>query len=1322
MIADLSTDEDDEDEFEDTDELDTTHPELVALIGDLEDDTPPTTNDSSDLTADIKYLQDDIVAINASTPMESEPRPKTYEEAGGQDTLYISDDEDVNSYRLRALSLSPVTVDNYVLTVERETPPIATESEPDQHAGHCSSKLDSKEVKGTSTSPIHTDDHSTDTYDMFSPVSVNDSDILDPMREEYNRMRGIIQKSASPQRKPRFQLPKDDFEESSISKESASPDVDYSLSTSSSDQNREIYPTPCEERTSKIDEQHVRTLSDREVNVHIDRIVNREQHSSVEEDQSGSESADSFTIVFLKEGEAIPSILTRTRNLLKDGVLPRNFSTKTCDTQTYIPTKDESSLTDESSLSKTENELDTMQQHFEEILHTLSGEEDNVDELDRSPTDTYTQTDGSQYEMKDEGVGTDAAMSNLSSTELNAVMQDRDSLLQWLNLNYDRNDLTVQLMEADLMHGIGETDALLKALEDDIPTSGLADALRRRIQARRRTQIEIFLEERENINREINISSSENVNRTSRTRNRASRSVNQLLDQRRTHFQQTGVPDSGVQGGSGSHSDIDKLLREYKDVREQSKREIAKARETLKERTKKEKKKMKDEIDQLRLVEMRRKQFAEKAKEEIRKEKHNILYGERAQSESPARPRSTSPGRRAQSYTDRTRNISPSLSSRSRTPDSRTSSSGQWKPSELRDKFKSKRSQSADRRKSKHNTFSTPCLPQRNSLHRTSSDERLQSHSFENLSSRSWSSTDSLHEYLSPQISPRFPAVSGRWRSSETLARPLSSHTSVESIPRVSGTGRARSMSPQRRHDAFTRRISPNRPANSARDYGRAYELYSPRTGRSPERGHSDINQDGQLQPILDAVEREILHLRETYSQGSHSESEMEFDDSQNFDELCQAMNVQSSVRSQPQQSHTSSSTTASCSPRVRGESPQRRHLSMVSRTSPIQEETNGNGSEAKKPSLSSKILALSKSIGSASGRQPSSTGRSAAPWKKFSQRSSQASSADSEELDLSLFRGRSQVRAALSSTTSTASSSSCRGRSPSRSVRRSTDRMFRLETPTTPSSLYRHEPPERDLSSISITQQAARVTSSPSSVSSTTLETRIVPRPVGSISTDYHCIGNQASQALLSEIILAGRFDPRHPQQPSEAGGWSFQGIERDVVILRKEHTNNPVHSFMGIGIIQAPASSVYNIIRNPSTRYLYDRMLKKLKVIDKVCENVQIVYMLHETAHCFLNQSRDVCIVQHDSVQDGRYVVAATSVQHPSCPSTDSSVRAEVISAGAVIEPITIGNRECCKVFYITQIDLKGDLPMRLLNLIARRQPLCIAYMRSYIEIGGQ
>ena len=181
-------------------------------------------------------------------------------------------------------------------------------------------------------------------------------------------------------------------------------------------------------------------------------------------------------------------------------------------------------------------------------------------------------------------------------------------------------------------------------------------------------------------------------------------------------------------------------------------------------------------------------------------------------------------------------------------------------------------------------------------------------------------------------------------------------------------------------------------------------------------------------------------------------------------------------------------------------------------------------------------------------------------------------------------------------------------------------------------------------------------------------------------------------------------------------------------------EAARDQQHCFMGRGIINAPAQEIFDLVRKPENRHMYDAMLNEEIVLENLLVghreeldrarpavgNLLVYYHLFETNRCFLRYTRDFCVMQYAKRVTSRkltkYVVVGASVEHSDCPQREDVDRATLDLFGWVIEPLS---PDKSKVTYLLHIDFgESGVPTHLLNTISFRQPLCVHYLRRYIE----
>ncbi|XP_058470939.1 stAR-related lipid transfer protein 9 isoform X2 [Solea solea] len=199
-----------------------------------------------------------------------------------------------------------------------------------------------------------------------------------------------------------------------------------------------------------------------------------------------------------------------------------------------------------------------------------------------------------------------AAQSERRAREIERLRQERQQVMSTVNLSMSTTPLTVELTEAKLHYGLGETDTLLKMLspksKEELEPVTCAPT-KQQLYDRHRRSIEGLRQEREErlktCRRARSLSPSkhppcspqEAVSPPMITAVAPSRRKVYLQQLRQEVIDITRIPDP-PKGESQYPSDIEQLLRDYGRAREEAMTEIARARERLRERTEQEKRRL----------------------------------------------------------------------------------------------------------------------------------------------------------------------------------------------------------------------------------------------------------------------------------------------------------------------------------------------------------------------------------------------------------------------------------------------------------------------------------------------------------------------------------------------------------------------------------------------------------------------------------------------------------------------------------------------------------------------------------------------------------
>uniref|UniRef100_A0A669PK71 StAR-related lipid transfer protein 9 n=1 Tax=Phasianus colchicus TaxID=9054 RepID=A0A669PK71_PHACC len=239
--------------------------------------------------------------------------------------------------------------------------------------------------------------------------------------------------------------------------------------------------------------------------------------------------------------------------------------------------------------------------------------------LSGSATDLHSQAEskpGSQQAVEIEGK---SQLLGSRSREIERLQRERAQIMSGIHLDLHQHPLTVELTEAKLNYGIGETDALLRVLQsgtaDDLMAVPCILSLFLCFPDRHMRTIETLRREREkrlqryqrsrSLSPQKHLSLLQTLDASHRDLDLPSRRREYLQQLRRDVVENTRVQEPKRR--SIQHpSEIELMLRDYQRAREETKTEIARARDKLRERAEQEKRRIREQI------------FAQLQKEEAR--------------------------------------------------------------------------------------------------------------------------------------------------------------------------------------------------------------------------------------------------------------------------------------------------------------------------------------------------------------------------------------------------------------------------------------------------------------------------------------------------------------------------------------------------------------------------------------------------------------------------------------------------------------------------------------------------------------------------------
>lgn len=180
------------------------------------------------------------------------------------------------------------------------------------------------------------------------------------------------------------------------------------------------------------------------------------------------------------------------------------------------------------------------------------------------------------------------------------------------------------------------------------------------------------------------------------------------------------------------------------------------------------------------------------------------------------------------------------------------------------------------------------------------------------------------------------------------------------------------------------------------------------------------------------------------------------------------------------------------------------------------------------------------------------------------------------------------------------------------------------------------------------------------------------------------------------------------------EKDGW-IASSNKGVLIMKKIPAKGdpPVNCVKGTMIINVPPDFLLRILMNPVHSMALDDMLKETEHVKQITPSVQLLHLIYKAVWPTAARDFAVCNVV-GMFDDHTRVHAACSIIDECIPKLKGCVRADVIAGGYCIRDVP-GNANSSEVTYVTQVDLKGNVPTFVVNKIVESQPQCVNQFKN-------
>ncbi|XP_053239799.1 stAR-related lipid transfer protein 9 isoform X3 [Podarcis raffonei] len=231
------------------------------------------------------------------------------------------------------------------------------------------------------------------------------------------------------------------------------------------------------------------------------------------------------------------------------------------------------------------------------------GSRSSLTSLTRSAGDIHSQAERKTVNTRASEAEERSQLSERRAREIEGLRRERAQIMSSIHLEMNQHPLTVELTEAKLNYGIGETDAQLRILQSGVVEDLTSVPIKQRLYERHRKSIEMLRKQREeklqcfrrsrSLSPQKHLSLLQTVETNQRDLDLPSRRREYLQQLRRDVVENTRIQEpKKIQ----HPSEIELLLRDYQRAREETKMEIARARDKLRERAEQEKRRIREQM------------------------------------------------------------------------------------------------------------------------------------------------------------------------------------------------------------------------------------------------------------------------------------------------------------------------------------------------------------------------------------------------------------------------------------------------------------------------------------------------------------------------------------------------------------------------------------------------------------------------------------------------------------------------------------------------------------------------------------------------------
>ena len=180
---------------------------------------------------------------------------------------------------------------------------------------------------------------------------------------------------------------------------------------------------------------------------------------------------------------------------------------------------------------------------------------------------------------------------------------------------------------------------------------------------------------------------------------------------------------------------------------------------------------------------------------------------------------------------------------------------------------------------------------------------------------------------------------------------------------------------------------------------------------------------------------------------------------------------------------------------------------------------------------------------------------------------------------------------------------------------------------------------------------------------------------------------------------------------------GWNLYNQKHDVTVLCKPSPQGD-DFFKGTTTIHVPLHFLMAYTKDLNYRPEYDSIFESGSVVEELGDSASaILHLVYKDM--FMVTGRDFCSLSSwRHIRDNVYGLMLKAVQHPACPEQPHiKVRGEIVLGGYVFEEVSV-NPPVINMMYTVCMDMRGNLPVKIVNKVLCEQLFGLATVRDKVE----